>query len=81
VRPGLLKDTENGQKIEVEIWKVPACKLGGFVNKIAEPLCFGKITLDSGLKVTSFLCEAYAVVDAKEITALQSWEKYLDSRL
>jgi len=80
LRPGLLKDTENGGKIEVEIWKVPADKLGGFINKIGEPLCFGKITLESGEKVTSFLCEAYALKDAREITHLGSWEKYLETK-
>ena len=80
LRPGLIKDTENGGQIEVEIWKVPADKLGIFINKIGEPLCFGKITLENGEKVTSFLCEAYALKNAKEITNLQSWEKYLNAK-
>ena len=80
LRPGLIKDAEHGGKIEVEIWKVPADKLGVFINKIGEPLCFGKITLESGEKVTSFLCEAYAIENAKEITHLQTWEKYLKSK-
>jgi allophanate hydrolase len=81
LRPGLIKDIEHGGKIEVEIWKVPTNKLGSFINKIDEPLCFGKVTLESGKKVTSFLCEAYAVKNAKEITYLQSWEKYLKSKI
>lgn len=81
LRPGLIKDIEHGGKIEVEIWKVPTNKLGSFINKIDEPLCFGKVTLESGKKVTSFLCEAYAVKNAKEITHLQSWEKYLKSKI
>lgn len=81
VRPGLVKDTEGGAKIEVEIWKVPADKLGSFINKIPAPLSFGKVTLEDESEVTSFLCEAYAVINAKEITHLQSWEKYLESKL
>lgn len=81
LRPGLIKDIGHGGKIEVEIWKVPTNKLGSFINKIDEPLCFGKVTLESGKKVTSFLCEAYAVKNAKEITHLQSWEKYLKSKI
>lgn len=80
VRPGLVKDPGNGGKIEVEIWKVPASKLGGFINNIPEPLGFGKITLEDGRKVTSFLCEDYAVANAKEITSLHSWENYIESR-
>lgn len=79
VRPGLIKDLENGDKIEVEIWKIPADKLGTFIHKIADPLTFGKITLENGTKVTSFLCESYAIKNAKEITHLHSWEKYLES--
>ncbi len=76
-RPGLVKDIENGDKIEVQVWKVPAEKLGVFINQIGAPLTFGKITLETGEFVTSFLCEQYAVKNAKEITQLKTWEKYV----
>lgn len=79
VRPGLVCDPGHGSKIEVEIWKVPASKLGGFINSISAPLSFGKITLENGEQVTSFLCELYALDQAKEITHLQRWENYLVS--
>lgn len=77
VRPGLMKDPINGAPIEVQIWKVPIHKVGGFINQIAAPLTFGKINLENGGTVTSFLCESYAVKSAKEITGLQTWENYL----
>jgi allophanate hydrolase len=80
VRPGLIKDAEKGGQIEVEIWKVPADKLGEFINNVPEPLCFGKLKLENGKMVTSFLCENYALQGAKEITHLQKWENYLESK-
>lgn len=77
VRPGLIKDPKKGGSIEVQVWKVPANKLGGFINQIGAPLTFGKINLENGEVVTSFLCESYALEKAKEITHLQTWENYL----
>ncbi len=79
IRPGLIKDPKNGAKIEVQLWKVPSAQLGGFINQIGAPLSFGKITLENGVSVTSFLCEGYALEEAKEITSLQTWEKYLET--
>ena len=75
-RPGLIKDPLHGGKIEVEIWRVPAGNLGGFIDQIAAPLCFGKISLENGEQVTSFLCEDHATKGAKDITALQRWENF-----
>ncbi len=80
IRPGLIKDPENGAKIEVQLWKVPSNKLGKFINQIGAPLSFGKITLEDGTSVTSFLCESYALSGAKEITELQTWENYLTNK-
>ncbi|WP_299535412.1 allophanate hydrolase [Ulvibacterium sp.] len=76
-RPGLIRDPDNGGKIEVEIWKVPSTKLGGFIHQVGAPLSFGKVLLENGESVTSFLSESYALSDAVEITRLQSWENYL----
>lgn len=77
VRPGLIRDPDKGGKIEVEVWKIPATKLGGFISKIPAPLCFGKVTLENGTEVLSFLCETYALKNAREITHLKSWDRYL----
>lgn len=80
-RPGLIKDTEKGNKIEVQIWKVPSHELGGFIHRIGAPLGFGKIMLETGEEVTSFLCESFALEleGVKEITHLQTWEAYVES--
>lgn len=55
VRPGLIREKTNGADIEVEIWKIPTNKLGGFINNIQAPLGFGKVTLENGKNITSFI--------------------------
>ncbi len=80
-RPGLVKDKEHGGQIEVQIWKVPSKELSGFINQIGAPLGFGKVSLENGKSVTSFLCENFALEGAKEITDLQTWEAYLASKI
>jgi allophanate hydrolase len=42
-------------------------------------LGIGKITLENGTEVSGFLCEAYAVVGAQDITYLGGWRNYLAS--
>lgn len=60
----------NGAAIEVEIWNVPAENFGSFVAQIPAPLAIGKIELADGNKVSGFMCEAYAVKGARDITEL-----------
>jgi len=37
-RPGLIRDEENGQCIEVEVWRMPVQYFGGFMQLILHPL-------------------------------------------
>ena len=78
-RPGMLRDTTGGA-IEIEIWAVPASELGSFVEGIPAPLGVGTVTLDDGSEVKGFLCETFAVGNAKDITAFASWRRYLDTK-
>jgi allophanate hydrolase len=61
----------------VEIWDVPAGHFGSFVAEIPAPLGIGTLTLEDGSLVKGFLCEAYALDGAKDITALGGWRNYL----
>ncbi len=74
-RPGLVRDGE-GAQIEVEVWEIPVINLGDFLNQIPPPLGLGRITLCDGTNVIGFLCEAYAVGDAEEITQYGGWRSY-----
>jgi allophanate hydrolase len=75
-RPGLIRDTEHGAEIQVEIWRVPAAEFGSFVANIPAPLGIGKVELADGRWVSSFICEPYGIEGAKEITELGGWRRY-----
>ncbi|WP_090571380.1 allophanate hydrolase [Nitrosomonas sp. Nm33] len=78
-RPGLIRVNENEQSasIEVEIWELPAREFGSFVANIPAPLGIGTLTLASGETVQGFLCERYAIGNAKDISHFGGWRNYL----
>jgi allophanate hydrolase len=78
-RPGLIRVNKNGQgvAIEVEVWELPARELGGFVANIPAPLGIGTITLTNGETVQGFLCESYAIDNAKDISHFGGWRNYM----
>jgi allophanate hydrolase len=78
-RPGLVKvaDAVGGAAIEVEVWSVPAARLGSFVAGIPAPLGIGRVELESGTQVSGFVCESYATAGATDITGLGGWRRYL----
>lgn len=75
-RPGLVRSA-SGQSIEVEVWELPVAGFGDFVAQIPAPLGIGKVELAGGEAVAGFLCEAYAVEGAEEISSLGGWRDYL----
>ncbi len=79
LRPGLVRvnKDEQGVAIEVEIWELPARELGSFVASIPAPLGIGSITLANSETVSGFLCERYAINNAKDISHLGGWRNYL----
>ena len=79
-RPGMVHVNENeqGYAIDVEVWELPVGELGSFVAGIPKPLGIGTITLANGEMVHGFLCEQYAVTNAKDISQLGSWREYLN---
>ncbi|SER09342.1 allophanate hydrolase [Nitrosomonas sp. Nm51] len=79
-RPGMVhvNENEHGYAIDVEVWELPVGELGSFVAGIPKPLGIGTITLANGEMVHGFLCEQYAVTNAKDISQLGSWREYLN---
>jgi allophanate hydrolase len=78
-KPGLVhKPNSGGQGIAGEIWSLDAEGFGRFVAQIPAPLGVGKVRLDDGVEVSGFLCEAYAVEAAEDISAFGGWRQYLD---
>ncbi len=78
-RPGLVRIGEqDGGSIEVEVWELPKSAVGTFLAGIPAPLGIGRVQLDDGTAPPGFLCEAVAVHDAADITALGGWRAYLE---
>jgi len=79
-RPGLVRAAD-GRAIEVEVWEIPTKSFGSFVDAIPAPLGIGTIELEDGDRVKGFLCEAYATVDAADITGFGGWRRYLSAQV
>ena len=76
-KPGLVFDREGAGGIEVEIWEMNETEFGSFVALIPPPLGIGSVSLSDGSVVKGFLCEAYAVKGAKDITSSGGWRNWL----
>jgi allophanate hydrolase len=76
-RPGLLRVSEGGAPIEVEVWGIRAADFGSFMRAIPAPLGIGTVELEDGECVPGFLCEAHALEHAEDITRCGSWRDYL----
>ena len=79
-KPGLMRVARDGASIALEVWDMPAAQFGGFVDAIPAPLGIGTLELDDGRTVNGFICEAYAVAGAEEITTFGGWRAYMASR-
>lgn len=80
-KPGVvLTPGFSGPGIEVEIWALSSEAFGSFVNEIPQPMTIGTATLSDGSKVKSFLCEPFALDNARDITRFGGWRAYLASQ-
>jgi allophanate hydrolase len=75
-RPGLIRVSEAGHAIELEVWALPAAAIGSFLAGIPAPLGLGKIELENGTWVTGFICEGYAALGATDISSFGGWRTY-----
>jgi len=76
-RPALIRDTENGQPVEVEVWSIPAHTVGSFMQGVLPPLGIGSVELSDGVWVNGFIAEPLATEGSSEITAFGGWKGYL----
>ena len=75
-KPGLIR-ADDGAAIEIELWKLPLTEFGSFVALIPGPLGMGTLETEDGRQVKGFICEGWAIPDAKDITALGGWRNYI----
>jgi allophanate hydrolase len=79
-RPGLIRVAQGGAAIDCEVWEMPAAHFGSFVAGIPAPLGIGKLELADGAVVNGFICEGFAVADARDITEFGGWRAWLAAR-
>jgi allophanate hydrolase len=76
-RPGLVREP-HAVAIEVEVWAMPADRLGSFLRLIPAPLGLGKLELADGSWVNGFICEPCAVVGAVDVSSFGGWRAWLE---
>jgi allophanate hydrolase len=79
-RPGLDRVGNGGTGIEVEVWALDDAGLGALTAGVRPPLGIGSVELADGQWVKGFICEAYGLAEATDITAHGGWRAYLEAR-
>jgi allophanate hydrolase len=80
-KPGLQRAATDqaGASIAVEVWDMPTDAVGSFLALIPPPLGLGSVELIDGRWVHGFICEAHALIGAREVTAFGGWRAYIKS--
>jgi allophanate hydrolase len=79
LRPGLVRDPHTAA-IAVEVWAMPADRVGSFLQLIPAPLGLGKIELADGRWVTGFICEPCGLDGAVDVSSFGGWRAWLESQ-
>ena len=79
-RPALVRQSEGGANIAVEVWSLPLKNLGIFLRGIGKPLGLGKVRLADHREEIGFIGEACETDNAEDITEFGSWRAYIDSK-
>lgn len=79
-KPGLRRVKENGCKIQIETYAIPAENFGKFISFVPEPLGIGSVELENGEWCKSFICEefGYNLSGTVDITSYGGWKNYQD---
>ena len=78
IRPGLLRSSsQDGNAINLEIWRIPKKNFGKFIEYVQPPLSIGSVELDNGKWIKGFLCEISGTINAKDISNIGDWRDYI----
>jgi allophanate hydrolase len=66
-----------GNGVAVEVWSLTPAAFGRFVANLPAPMGIGRVTLADGTVHPGFLCEAFALEGAKDITSYGGWRNYV----
>jgi hypothetical protein len=78
--PAMLRVSEGGAAVAVEVWYVPAEGLAAILLGEPAGLTIGKILLTDGSEVLGVLGEPWLCEGRKEITATGGWRGYIAQR-
>jgi allophanate hydrolase len=80
-KPGLRRTPGfAGPGIELEVWALSTAAFGSFVANVPAPMGIGTVELADGTWVKGFLCEAYALEGARDVTEFGGWRAYLQRK-
>lgn len=77
VHPAMLRVTEQGAAIALEIWSVPAMGLAQLLHQEPAGLSIGKVILANGDEVLGVLGEPFRCEGQLEITQYGGWRSYI----
>ncbi|AWZ02872.1 allophanate hydrolase [Rhodobiaceae bacterium] len=75
-KPGLVRQSEGGAMIEVEVWALSGEAFGQFTADVPAPLAIGNVELRDGRWVKGFVCEPWGLKDASDITEFSGWRAF-----
>lgn len=76
-KPGLVRQSDGGVPIDVEIWTLSEEAFGAFTADVPAPLAIGNVELSDGRWVKGFVCEPLGLEGAHDITKFGGWRAYL----
>jgi allophanate hydrolase len=76
-RPGLVRVTEGGAEIEIEVWALAPEALGHLLTEVPPPQALGRVELADGASLVGLVCEGYVAEAATEITDFGGWKNYV----
>ena len=75
--PAMIRTTDGGASVAVEIWDVPAAGLAAVLTSEPPGLTVGKVPLADGTEVLGVIGEPFLVEGHREITRYGGWRGYL----
>lgn len=79
--PGMIRCSEGGSSIDLELWSLPATGLAQVLLKEPAGLTIGKILLIDGTEVLGVLAEPWLCEGQREITRHGGWRAYRVQRV
>jgi hypothetical protein len=80
VHPAMVRVSEGGTAIALEVWEVPTAGLIQVLQQEPPGLCIGKVKLNTGEEVLGVLGEHILCKGQIEITAYGGWRAYIKGR-